>query len=93
VIFSVKDFRYKYCMHFSSLPCVLNAPPISSSFLHGDPNNRKRKIYGAPHYASSTTGKIFQTKMVAHMNSMLCYVRLFSVFLKKMKFDLVLSFL
>jgi hypothetical protein len=31
VVSSIQVFQPKYCMHFSSPPCVLHAPPISSS--------------------------------------------------------------
>jgi hypothetical protein len=30
LVFSLRVFQLKYCMHFSCLPCVLHAPLISS---------------------------------------------------------------
>jgi len=40
VVSSLQVFQLKYCMHFSSVPCVLHVPPTSSSLIwYLNPNN------------------------------------------------------
>jgi hypothetical protein len=42
---SLQIFRPKFCIHFSSLPCVLYAPPMSSSLTFKRPYNKVKEKF------------------------------------------------